>query len=86
VNGETLQNANTGEMIFGVANLISYFSRMITLEPGDVIASGTPAGVGMARKPQVFLRNGDVVTVEIDGIGALTNPVVAVSRTAPGPG
>ena len=77
VNGETLQEANTAEMIFGVAHLVSYFSRMITLEPGDVIASGTPAGVGMARNPQVFMKNGDVVTVEIDGIGALTNPVIA---------
>ena len=77
LNGETLQDANTAEMIFGVAHLISYFSRMITLEPGDVIASGTPAGVGMARNPQVFMKNGDVVTVEIDGIGTLTNPVIA---------
>ncbi|WP_413123113.1 fumarylacetoacetate hydrolase family protein [Burkholderia orbicola] len=78
VNGQELQSANTREMIFGVAELISYFSRMITLEPGDVIASGTPAGVGFARKPQIFLRNGDVVTVEIERIGKLTNPVVSV--------
>ena len=75
VNGETLQDSNTGEMIFGVAEIVSYLSRFITLEPGDVIATGTPFGVGFARTPPVFLLNGDVVDVEIEGVGTLTNPV-----------
>ena len=75
VNGETLQDSNTGEMIFGVAEIVSYLSRFITLEPGDVIATGTPFGVGFARTPPVFLLNGDVVEVEIEGIGVLSNPV-----------
>ena len=77
VNGRTLQDSTTAEMIFGVAELISYLSQGITLEPGDVIATGTPFGVGFARTPQVFLRPGDVVEVEVDKIGTLTNPVVA---------
>lgn len=77
VNGETLQDSSTAEMIFGVAEIIAFLSQAITLEPGDVIATGTPAGVGFARKPPVFLRPGDVVRVEIDGIGVLENPVEA---------
>lgn len=77
VNGETLQDSTTAEMIFSVAQIISYLSRFITLEPGDVIATGTPFGVGFARTPPVFLLNGDVVEVEIEGIGVLTNPVTA---------
>src|SRR3954451_20094180 len=76
VNGETLQDSSTAEMVFGVADLISYASRFMTLEPGDVITTGTPAGVGVARRPQVFLGDGDVVDVEIDGIGTLSNAVV----------
>jgi len=76
VNGTTLQDSTTGEMIFGVAAIISYLSRFMTLEPGDVIATGTPFGVGFARTPPVFLLNGDVVEIDIEGIGVLTNPVV----------
>jgi 2-keto-4-pentenoate hydratase/2-oxohepta-3-ene-1,7-dioic acid hydratase in catechol pathway len=76
VNGTTLQDSTTGEMIFGVAAIISYLSRFMTLEPGDVIATGTPFGVGFARTPPVFLLNGDVVDVDIEGIGVLTNPIV----------
>lgn len=76
VNGETLQDGSTKEMIFGVAQLVSYLSRFLTLEPGDVILTGTPYGVGFARTPQVFLRDGDVVEVEVEGIGTLRNPVV----------
>jgi 2-keto-4-pentenoate hydratase/2-oxohepta-3-ene-1,7-dioic acid hydratase in catechol pathway len=76
VNGDTLQDANTSLMVFGVAEAIAFLTRVMTLEPGDIIATGTPAGVGMARKPPVWLRDGDVVEIEIDGIGTLRNPVV----------
>jgi 2-keto-4-pentenoate hydratase/2-oxohepta-3-ene-1,7-dioic acid hydratase in catechol pathway len=75
VNGTTLQDSTTAEMIFGVAELISYLSRVMTLEPGDVIATGTPVGVGFARTPPVYLLDGDVVEVEIERIGVLRNPV-----------
>jgi acylpyruvate hydrolase len=75
VNGETVQNGNTADMIFGVAKTIAFLSSIMTLEPGDIIATGTPAGVGNARDPKLFLSTGDVVEVEIDGIGLLKNPV-----------
>jgi 2,4-diketo-3-deoxy-L-fuconate hydrolase len=75
VNGEPMQDSTTAEMVFSVAEIIAFVSAGITLEPGDLIATGTPAGVGMARNPPVFLTDGDVVTVEIDRVGALTNPV-----------
>ena len=75
LNGETLQDANTSLMIFSVAELVSYVSRFCTLEPGDVVATGTPAGVGFARTPPVWLKEGDVMEVEIDGLGVLANPV-----------
>jgi 2-keto-4-pentenoate hydratase/2-oxohepta-3-ene-1,7-dioic acid hydratase in catechol pathway len=77
VNGEPLQDSSTAEMVFSVAELVAYISRGVTLEPGDLIATGTPAGVGFTREPPVFLRPGDEVTVEIEQIGALTNPVRA---------
>jgi len=77
VNGQVLQNSNTDKMIFGVRYLIAFLSRGITLEPGDVISTGTPHGVGFARKPPIFLNAGDEVVVEIDGIGRLSNPVKA---------
>jgi 2-keto-4-pentenoate hydratase/2-oxohepta-3-ene-1,7-dioic acid hydratase in catechol pathway len=79
VNGEALQDSNTAEMVFSVAEIVAFVSEAITLEPGDLIATGTPAGVGMARKPPVFLRPGDEVSVQIDGIGTLTNPVTAAA-------
>ena len=75
LNGETLQDSTTAELIFGVAELIEFISRSITLEPGDVIATGTPPGVGFARKPPIFLKDGDMCEVEIEGLGTLTNPV-----------
>jgi 2-keto-4-pentenoate hydratase/2-oxohepta-3-ene-1,7-dioic acid hydratase in catechol pathway len=75
VNGQVMQDASTGDMIFSVAQLISFVSQAITLEPGDLLATGTPPGIGEARVPQVFLQPGDEVTVEIDGVGTLTNPV-----------
>jgi 2-keto-4-pentenoate hydratase/2-oxohepta-3-ene-1,7-dioic acid hydratase in catechol pathway len=76
LNGEVMQNSNTKQMIFGVAELMVYLSQVFTLEPGDLIYTGTPPGVGMARKPPVYLKDGDVVEVEIEGLGLLRNPVV----------
>jgi acylpyruvate hydrolase len=76
INGQTLQASNTCNMIFSVPETLSYISKLITLEPGDIIATGTPEGVGFKRNPPVFLRDGDVVEVEIEGIGTLKNPVV----------
>ena len=75
VGGETLQDSSTAQMIFGVAELIAFVTRTISLEPGDVIATGTPPGVGMAGTPPRWLRDGDEVTVEIERIGSLTNAV-----------
>jgi 2-keto-4-pentenoate hydratase/2-oxohepta-3-ene-1,7-dioic acid hydratase in catechol pathway len=77
LNGEVMQSSNTGKMIFKVAYLVSYLSQGITLEPGDVIATGTPEGVGVFRKPPVLLKAGDVFEVTIEGLGTLRNPVVA---------
>ena len=78
LNGELVQQANTSSMIFSVANLIAQLSTGTTLVAGTVILTGTPAGVGMGRSPQRFLRDGDVVEVRIEGVGVLRNPVVAV--------
>jgi acylpyruvate hydrolase len=75
LNGETLQNGNTSDMIFPVARTIALLSEVMTLEPGDVIITGTPAGVGYPRKPPVFLRPGDVCEIEVEGVGVLSNPV-----------
>jgi 5-carboxymethyl-2-hydroxymuconate isomerase len=75
VNGETMQEASTGDMIFGIAEILSFCSRSITLEPGDLVLTGTPSGVGAFREPPVFLRAGDRVEVEVEGIGTLGNPV-----------
>lgn len=77
INGETLQKSNTRELIFKIPRLISYISTMMPLAPGDIISTGTPAGVGMGRTPQRWLRPGDDVLVEIAGIGGLRNPVLA---------
>jgi 2-keto-4-pentenoate hydratase/2-oxohepta-3-ene-1,7-dioic acid hydratase in catechol pathway len=74
LNGETVQESTTANMIFGVADVIAYVTRTITLEPGDLIATGTPAGVGAFRDPPLFMKPGDEITIEIDGIGSLTNP------------
>jgi acylpyruvate hydrolase len=75
LNGEIMQDSDTGDMIFDVATLIATLSEGMTLEPGDVIATGTPSGVGYARKPPVFMKPGDVIEIEIDKIGVLTNTV-----------
>jgi 2-keto-4-pentenoate hydratase/2-oxohepta-3-ene-1,7-dioic acid hydratase in catechol pathway len=77
LNGQVMQNSNTKEFIFGVPQLLAYISQVLTLEPGDVIFTGTPPGVGGARKPPVWLKPGDVAEVEIDGLGLLRNPCVA---------
>lgn len=76
LNGETLQDSNTRQLIFPIDQLIAHVSQICTLKPGDVIFTGTPPGVGMARKPPVFLKPGDIVEVEIEGVGVLRNPVV----------
>jgi 2-keto-4-pentenoate hydratase/2-oxohepta-3-ene-1,7-dioic acid hydratase in catechol pathway len=75
IDGEVMQEANTCDLIFSVEDLIVYLSAGVTLEPGDVIATGTPGGVGMSRQPPRFLRHGDTVEVYVEGVGTLTNPV-----------
>jgi 5-carboxymethyl-2-hydroxymuconate isomerase len=82
VNGERLQDGTTADMVFPVDELIAFASRAFTLEPGDVILTGTPAGVGRFRQPPRFLHHGDAVTVEIEGLGSLTNHCV---EEQPGP-
>ena len=77
LNGVTMQEENTSDMIFDVPALIEFFSGSTTLLPGTLILTGTPSGVGMARKPPVWLKPGDSVTIEIEKIGSLTNPVAA---------
>ncbi len=76
LNGKTMQDSNTKQMIFSAAAIVAYISQIVTLQPGDLIFTGTPPGVGFARKPPVFLKAGDVAEVEIDGLGTLRNPVV----------
>ena len=83
LNQQVVQDASTDDMIFDIASLIAILSEAITLSPGDVIVSGTPAGVGMARKPQLFMKHGDVCEVEIEGIGVLRNPVEDEAAAAP---
>jgi 2-keto-4-pentenoate hydratase/2-oxohepta-3-ene-1,7-dioic acid hydratase in catechol pathway len=75
LNGEVVQDSSTAQMIFTVAEVIAFVSDGITLEPGDLILTGTPAGVGLGRKPPVYLADGDEVTIEIESVGSLTNPV-----------
>ena len=70
-----MQDANTNDMVFTVASAISYLSQAMTLEPGDLLATGTPSGGGYARMPPVWMKPGDMVEVEIEGIGLLSNPV-----------
>lgn len=77
VSGEVLQDSTTANLIFGVDDIISHATKTMTLEPGDLILTGTPAGVGVFRDPQRLLQPGDEVTIEIEGVGSLTNPVVA---------
>jgi len=77
LNGEVVQESTTANLVFGLAEVISYASQTATLEAGDLILTGTPAGVGIFRRPPRLLQPGDEITIEIDGIGSLTNPVVA---------
>jgi 2,4-didehydro-3-deoxy-L-rhamnonate hydrolase len=79
VNGKVMQDGSTADWVFPLPVLLSRLSRVMTLEPGDIVSTGTPAGVGAFRKPQVFLKAGDVVRLEIEGIGVLENPVLAES-------
>jgi 2-keto-4-pentenoate hydratase/2-oxohepta-3-ene-1,7-dioic acid hydratase in catechol pathway len=76
LNGQTMQDSSTHELIFTPEMLLSYISQVLTIEPGDVLFTGTPAGVGVARTPQVFLKPGDRFEVEIEGIGTLSNPCI----------
>jgi acylpyruvate hydrolase len=82
VNGEERQRSNTANLVFSVQYLVEFLSGLMTLEPGDVLLTGTPGGVGVARNPQVFLKDGDVVNIEIDKIGSLENRVTSVKETA----
>jgi 2-keto-4-pentenoate hydratase/2-oxohepta-3-ene-1,7-dioic acid hydratase in catechol pathway len=75
LNGEVMQDSNTSNMVFGVADIVAFISQAITLEPGDLIMTGTPAGVGAFRDPPVWLKPGDESTIEIEGLGSITNPV-----------
>ena len=76
VNGHMMQDGSTSDWIFPLPGLLAFLSRVMTLEPGDVVSTGTPGGVGVFRKPPVFLKPGDTVVVEIEGIGRLENPVI----------
>jgi 5-carboxymethyl-2-hydroxymuconate isomerase len=80
VNGVMMQDGQTADMVYGVAALVAYISRMFTLEPGDIILTGTPSGVGLGRTPPIFLQDGDIVTVRVSGIGELTNPCRALAE------
>src|SRR2546428_3137981 len=82
VNGVTKQDGNSKDLIWDEAHLVRYLSSILTLYPGDVISSGTPDGVGTARRPPEYLKPGDVVTIEIEGIGTLTTPMRAAAVTA----
>jgi 2-keto-4-pentenoate hydratase/2-oxohepta-3-ene-1,7-dioic acid hydratase in catechol pathway len=75
VNGQVMQDSNTNQLIFSIPKLVSYFSHSFTLDPGDLIATGTPSGVGFSRKPPLFLKDGDVVEVEIERVGRISNRV-----------
>jgi 2-keto-4-pentenoate hydratase/2-oxohepta-3-ene-1,7-dioic acid hydratase in catechol pathway len=80
VSGELMQDSNTSDLIFSIAEIIEYVSRGMTLEPGDVIATGTPGGVGQSRTPPRFLVDGDLVEIEVGGVGVLRNPVRSEAR------
>src|SRR5207237_4013948 len=77
LNGQVMQDSTTANMVFGVADVVAFVSQAITLEPGDLMLTGTPAGVGVFRDPKVLLQPGDEITIEIEGLGSLTNPVEA---------
>src|SRR4051812_35228491 len=76
LNGKIVQDANTNDLLFQIPELIARVSEAMALQPGDILVTGTPAGVGFARKPPLFMKDGDVCEIEVEGIGVLTNPVV----------
>ena len=76
LNGQVVQESNTEQLIFRTPTLVNWISTFVTLKPGDLILTGTPPGVGCFRKPPLFLKPGDVVTCEVDGIGSISNPIV----------
>jgi 2-keto-4-pentenoate hydratase/2-oxohepta-3-ene-1,7-dioic acid hydratase in catechol pathway len=82
LNGQVVQSSNTDKLIFDIATLVSTISEAVTLEPGDLIVTGTPSGIGHARTPKLYMQAGDVVEVEIEGIGILTNPIIDEASTA----
>jgi 2-keto-4-pentenoate hydratase/2-oxohepta-3-ene-1,7-dioic acid hydratase in catechol pathway len=84
INGQTLQSSNTRELIFRIPDLIAYLSSVFTLEPGDVVSTGTPSGVGFSHKPPRWLRPGDDVVVRVQGVGELRNPCVAEDQQSSG--
>ncbi len=77
INGEVLQDSNTNQLIFGIPQLVEALSEVMTLEPGDIVSTGTPPGVGMARNPKRYMKPGDVVDITIENLGTLSNPVIA---------
>lgn len=84
LNGEVVQNASTDDLVFDVATLVSVLSEAFTLEPGDIIVTGTPSGVGLARKPPLWMKPGDICEVELEGVGVLRNPVVEQAAAGAG--
>jgi 2-keto-4-pentenoate hydratase/2-oxohepta-3-ene-1,7-dioic acid hydratase in catechol pathway len=76
INGELRQDGNTQNLIFDIPAIIAFLTQQLTLEPGDLVATGTPSGVGLGMKPQVWLQPGDTVRMEVDGIGVLENPIM----------
>ncbi len=80
LNGEVIQDARTSQLVFDVPALVSYISHSLTLDPGDIVLTGTPSGTGFFREPKIALRAGDVVDVEVEGVGILSNPVSAGTR------
>jgi 2-keto-4-pentenoate hydratase/2-oxohepta-3-ene-1,7-dioic acid hydratase in catechol pathway len=79
VNGEVMQDGNTNDMVYSIPQLIAFISQAFTLEPGDLILTGTPPGVGAGRTPPIFLKDGDIVTVSVEGIGTISNPCRVLS-------
>lgn len=79
LNGEVMQSSGSTQFVFDIPKLIAYFSRWYRFAPGDIVTTGSPAGVGYGREPKVFMRDGDVVEVELEGVGTLSNPVSAAS-------
>jgi acylpyruvate hydrolase len=77
LNGEVMQDANTDDLVFSVANLIEYYSQFYRFLPGDCITTGSPSGVGFGRNPKVFMKAGDTIEVEVEGVGVLSNPIKA---------